>query len=73
MFYAGGKLFYTKSDQSSLYWRWFNPDTGAVSQTEFTSSGGIELERFMNGMFLNGTSLYVVSSTSGQLYGRSRS
>ena len=28
MFYANGKLYYTRSGQNTLYWRWFSPDSG---------------------------------------------
>jgi len=65
MIYADGKLFYTRFGQSSLFWRWFNPDSGAVHPQANTSSGGIDWT-LTNGMFLNGTDLYVVNSL-GQL------
>jgi hypothetical protein len=42
MFYSGGKLYYTRANQSSLFWRWFNPDSGAVSQESFAISGCID-------------------------------
>lgn len=37
--YANGRIFYTLSGRSSLYWRWFNADSGAVGADEFTLSG----------------------------------
>lgn len=67
MFYAGGRLYYTRSGQSSLYWRWFSPDSGIIGGVENTVSGGNIAWASTRGMFLDGSTLYVVSSTNGQL------
>ena len=29
MFYANGRIYYTRSGQNSLFWRWFSPDSGS--------------------------------------------
>lgn len=67
MFYAKGRLYYTRSGQNSLYWRWFSPDSGIVGGVENTVAGGNITWSTTRGMFLNGTDLYVVSSTNGNL------
>ena len=67
MFYANGRLYYTRSGQNSLYWRWFSPDSGIVGGVENTVAGGNITWSSTRGMFLDGSTLYVVSSTNGQL------
>ena len=67
MFYANGRIYYTRSGQNSLYWRWFSPDSGIVGGVENTVTGGNITWSSTKGMFLDGTNLYVVSSTNGQL------
>jgi PKD repeat protein len=67
MFYANGRIYYTRSGQNSLYWRWFSPDSGVIGGVENTISGGNVTWSSTKGMFLDGQSLYVVSSTTGQL------
>ena len=39
MFYADGRIYYTRSGQTSLYWRWFSPDSGIIGGLENTVSG----------------------------------
>lgn len=67
MFYAGGRLYYTRSGQASLYWRWFSPDSGIVGGVEGTAPGGDIAWAGTRGMFLDGDDLYVVSAASGNL------
>ena len=67
MFYADGRLYYTRSGQSSLYWRWFSPDSGIVGGVENAVTGGNVTWSSTKGMFLDGSNLYVVSSADGQL------
>jgi PKD repeat protein len=67
MFYAGGRIYYTRSGQNSLYWRWFSPDSGIIGGIENTVAGGNITWSSTRGMFLDGSTLYVVSSTNGQL------
>lgn len=67
MFYSGGRIYYTRSGQSSLYWRWFSPDSGIIGGVENTVAGGNIAWSSTKGMFLDGSNLYVVSSTTGQL------
>jgi PKD repeat protein len=67
MFYANGRIYYTRSSQNSLYWRWFSPDSGIIGGVENTVTGGNITWSATRGMFLDGSTLYVVSSTNGQL------
>ena len=67
MFYNGGRIYYTRSGQNALYWRWFSPDSGIIGGVENTVAGGNISWSSTRGMFLDGTTLYVVSSTNGQL------
>ena len=66
MFYANGRLYYTRSDSSALYWRWFTPSSGAVGAQRFTaaSSGFSDVA---GGLFTSDGYLYV-SRTNGNLY-----
>ena len=67
MFYANGRIYYTRSGQSSLYWRWFSPDSGIIGGVENSVAGGNISWSSTRGMFVDGSTLYVVSSTNGQL------
>ena len=67
MFYANGRIYYTKTGQNTLYWRWFSPDSGIVGGVENTMPGGNVTWSTTKGMFLDGSTLYVVNSTNGQL------
>lgn len=67
MFYARGRIYYTRSGQNSLYWRWFSPDSGIIGGVENIVAGGNIAWSGTRGMFLDGTTLYVVSSATGQL------
>jgi PKD repeat protein len=65
MFYDGnGRLYYTVSTSSSLFWRAFSPDSGIVHNTRRTAGGSIG---DAGGAFLVGTTLYYVSRTTGNL------
>lgn len=67
MFYSGGRIYYTRSGQGALYWRWFSPDSGIIGGIENTVPGGNIAWSSTKGMFLDGSNLYVVSAASGQL------
>ncbi|MCW3816513.1 malectin [Micromonospora sp. DR5-3] len=66
MFYTGGRLYYTLAGQSTLFWRWFSPDTGTVG-AERTAVAGTTAFGDAGGMFLDGDTLYVVSRGTGNL------
>jgi len=67
MFYTDGRLYYTRSGQNTLYWRYFSPDSGIVNPTENTVTGGNISWSSTKGMFLDGNTLYVVNNSNGQL------
>ncbi|MBS2936688.1 PKD domain-containing protein [Nocardioides sp. J2M5] len=67
MFYSAGRIYYTRSGQTSLFWRWFNPDAGIIGGVENTVTGGNIAWASTRGMFLDGSTLYVVNAPNGQL------
>lgn len=61
--YAGDRIYYTRSGNDSLFWRWFNVDSGIVGANEnvlttsgFGSTGGL--------FYADGTLYQVTSPTS---------
>jgi hypothetical protein len=66
MFYTAGRLYYTLNGQSGLFWRWFNPDSGAVGADKFTVAG---TSAFANsgGIFVSGGNLYQANRVTGTL------
>ncbi|GAA1621906.1 malectin domain-containing carbohydrate-binding protein [Catellatospora bangladeshensis] len=66
MFYTGGRLYYTLSGQSGLFWRWFTPDSGVVGADRFTVAGVGGLAD-AGGLFLSGSTLYKVNRSTGAL------
>ncbi|MQA03059.1 MAG: hypothetical protein GEV07_10145 [Streptosporangiales bacterium] len=67
MLYTDGRLYYTTSGSSRLYWRSFNPRSGVVNGTAHVAS---EMDRWSiaGGMFLDGDTLYVTNRDNGNLY-----
>jgi hypothetical protein len=65
-FYTGGRLYYTLAGESSLFWRWFSPDSGTVG-AERTAVAGTTAFATSGGIFLDGDKLYVVSRGAGTL------
>jgi hypothetical protein len=67
MFYSNGRLYYTRTGSSALFYRYFTTDSGVVGADEFSvaTTGWNNI----NGMFLNpgNNRLYYISSTDGQL------
>ncbi len=66
--YAQGRIYYTLFGDSSLYWRWFSPESEVVGATPFTVSGAAALDPLrVQGMFLSAGSLYAADRTTGDL------
>ena len=65
-FYSDGRIYYTLTGQTTLFWRYFTPDSGTIGGQEFTVTGG----NFSNiaGEFLSGTTLYYANRTDGTLH-----
>ncbi len=70
MSYQAGRLYYTRSGQNGLYYRWFNPDSGVVSPVEFSVAGSTGFSD-SGGLLIVGDSLYLVSRSTGNLTVRS--
>jgi PKD repeat protein len=59
--FDGGRLYYTLAGSPSLYYRWFNPESGVVGAQRFVASNGVAGLDLADarGMFLAGAHLYV--------------
>jgi PKD repeat protein len=57
MFYSAGRLYYTRSGSSHMFWRWFEPDSGVVGADEFTTTDTLNWSNIA-GAFLSGSTLY---------------
>lgn len=64
-FYSDGRLYYTVSGSSALYYRAFSPDSGIVFPTASTVAG-VSLPQ-LSGAFLGGGKLWIVDSSTGAL------
>jgi hypothetical protein len=69
MFFTGGRLYFTLSGQSALYFRYFTPENNVVGAVRFTASGSITGVNFANvgGAILDGGRLYLADRTNGAL------
>ena len=66
MFYDNGRMYYTMSNASQLYYRNFEPESGIVGATRFQATGGVATldPSRVRGMFLAGGALYFADSGS---------
>jgi PKD repeat protein len=64
MFFDSGRLYYTLSGDSHLYYRYFTPESNVVGGLRFTASNGITGMSFASatGMFVAGGKLYLATS-----------
>ncbi|GGO70262.1 PKD domain-containing protein [Nonomuraea cavernae] len=69
MFYHAGRLYFTRTGQSSLYYRGFSPESDIVGAQRTTATGNITGLNFsrVGGMFLAGDKLYLSDSVDGRL------
>jgi PKD repeat protein len=69
VFFDAGRIYYTMSGQSSLFYRYFTPESNVVGANRFTAASsisGVDLSR-VNGMFLAGSTLYWAHLLDGTL------
>ncbi|MDQ6875908.1 MAG: hypothetical protein M3042_12720 [Actinomycetota bacterium] len=68
LFYSNGRLYYTLTGQTGMYYRYFTPESGVVGADQFqVSDGGINWSNVAGG-FLSGNTLYVAARSNGYLY-----
>lgn len=76
MYYTGGKLFYTRDGANTLFWRWFNPESGLAGSREFTLAGSGSASSLENlsdtsgVLFLSGGHAYWARADDGRLVRR---
>jgi hypothetical protein len=66
MTYSAGRLYYTRTGDSHLYFRWFSPDSGIMDERTFTVDSSVSFAD-ADGMFVSGGWLYVASKSTGDL------
>ncbi len=66
MFYRDGRLYYTLNGSSTLYWRWFSPDSGVVGAARFSAPAGFNYSG-IRGMFYADDAIYAASASTGDL------
>jgi PKD repeat protein len=70
MFFANGRLYYTVAGQSSLFYRYFTPESQIIGVTRFVAAGNISGVSWnqVSGMFLSGNQLYWATGGDGNLH-----
>jgi hypothetical protein len=65
MFFWNGRLYYTLSGDSRLYYRWFTPGSGILGADTFTASGATDGRNWstVNGMTMASGRLVYATST----------
>nr|MDJ0959653.1 PKD domain-containing protein [Acidimicrobiia bacterium] len=66
---SDGRLYYTLSGSSNLFYRYFTPESDAVGAAPYTADGTVgQLDpNRVRGMFLSGGFIYFADSSSGDL------
>jgi PKD repeat protein len=67
MFYSNGRVYYTLTGKTQMFWRWFEPDSGVMGADEFTVSDGQNWSH-VSGAFLSGSTLYFADSVTKALF-----
>jgi hypothetical protein len=66
MFYSNGRVYYTLSGKTQMFWRYFETDDGVMGAQEFTTTDGNNWSH-VAGAFLSGGTLYFANSSNGNL------
>jgi len=67
MFYADGRIYYTLSGQSSLFYRSFSADSDVVGAERFTAPTGGRNWSGTGGLFFANDTVYVITASNGTL------
>jgi hypothetical protein len=67
MFYSAGRVYYTLTNKTGLFWRWFETDDGVMGADEFTITTGPGFNH-VAGAFLSGNTLYYADSFTHDLF-----
>jgi hypothetical protein len=67
MFYWRGRLYYTRSHKSGLFWREFSLDSGIISPGQHRASGKHNWKT-TRGMFRVGHTIYFATKATGKLH-----
>jgi PKD repeat protein len=64
------RVYYTLSGNSTLYWRWFNPESAIFGAQRYATGGAVAPlnPSRVRGMFISESQLYFVDSAAGALY-----
>jgi hypothetical protein len=66
MFFTKGRLYYTLAGDSSMHWRWFEPQSGVVGMGEHTVSDRMNWSNIAGAFFTHHT-VYFASQATGKL------
>jgi hypothetical protein len=64
MFYDSGRMYYTMSSSSTLYYRYFEPGIGAVGSMRYAAGGSFAGSN-VRGMFLSNGKIYYADNATG--------
>jgi hypothetical protein len=67
MFYTGGRLYYTRSDRTKLYWRSFSVDSGVIAPTSHIVETSTVNWSTTQGVFLANGWVYLANRNTGAL------
>jgi hypothetical protein len=65
-FYSAGRVYYTLSGKTQMFYRYFEPDDGVMGSQELTTTDGLNWSKVAGAFLSNGT-LYFANSTTGNL------
>jgi hypothetical protein len=66
-FYADGRIYYTRTGDQHLYWRYFEPDDGIVGAVQHTTKTNVDFTN-VEGMFRSGDTIYCADGSDGKLH-----